>query len=155
MIFLCYLLLLDILFLLWERLGDFLGSSVKCVYIRHYCLCSSCRYASLQRIKQCFCINLSKGRVWLMLFWLWKDAWLALKRGSFEVLLRPFWTLIKALLKHGFASVWFSVGYVVIKRRHFGVLLESKFLFDCKEISGTFLLYLTGIKRAGEHLRSE
>ena len=44
-----------------------------------------------------------------MLFWLLKDAQLACKRCSFEVLLTPFWSPIKHLLFYYLITTWFSV----------------------------------------------
>ena len=130
----------------WSPTKHFFASSVKCVDI-HHDACIKAVIIYLCSAPNNICTNISKCEIKLMLFWLWKDAQLALRRRPFEVLLTPFWTLTNALLKHGCANIWFTVGYNVAEIRHFCTSFWAWRLYNCQDISDVFLLYLTGYKR--------
>ena len=70
-----------------------------------------------------------------MLFWLLKDALLACKRCPFEVLLTPFWSLIKHLLLCDFAIDWYAVSYKDFQKGCFWVFLGVFSPLLCKENS--------------------
>ena len=83
-----------------------------------------------------------KSCLWflLMLNWSWINALLASKRCPFEVLLTPFWSLIKHLLLRCFGTVWFSDSYNCIRMALF---LSKKVCFRdefCIVFSASFVV---------------
>ena len=83
-----------------------------------------------------------KSYLWflLMLNWSWINALLASKRCPFEVLLTPFWSLIKHLLLRCFGTVWFSDSYNCIRMALF---LSKKVCFRdefCIVFSASFVV---------------
>ena len=60
---------------------------------------------------------------WHMLFWLLKDAWLTCNRCSISVLLTPFWSPIKHLLR----TTWQPVDWLLVTS-----LLFARVLYICR-----------------------
>ena len=56
------------------------------------------------------CKHFYAVQIWHMLFWLLKDAWLTCNRCSISVLLTPFWSPIKHLLR----TTWQPVDWLLV-----------------------------------------